>query len=116
MQVEVDGRGVAAVAPEPDVPALDLGVVLDGLDVGLACDVAFEVFGDELVRGLFARVEVRDLGHVHWTRARAVRSEYSRRSRAAAMLHVYRPARSAAWAPIVAATSGNVRRRSTGSA
>ena len=50
VQVEVDRGRVAAVAREAHVPATQLGVVLDSLDVRLRRDRTFEVRGDELVR------------------------------------------------------------------
>ena len=45
------------VAREAHVPAAQLGVVLDDLDVLLGRDRALEVSGDELVRGLDVGIE-----------------------------------------------------------
>ena len=82
VQVEVDRRRVATVAPEPHVPAPQLRVVLDGLDIGLARDRALEVRGDELVgtRELLVEVDVARRARwihdaqVHCTSSRAGRS------------------------------------------
>jgi hypothetical protein len=50
VQVEVDGGGVAAIAREAHVPAAQLRVVLDGLDVRLRRDRTLEMGRDERVR------------------------------------------------------------------
>ena len=58
VQVEVDRGRVATVAREAHVPATQLGVVLDVLDVRLGRDRPFEVRADELVRALELTLEV----------------------------------------------------------
>ena len=115
VQIEVDRRGVAAIAPESHVPAAQLRVVLDVLDVLGRGNGPFEVPGDELV-GVLDLHATCPTCYVHSSGARAPRSPYSRRSRAAAMLHMYRLARVSALVPITCANSRSESKRSTGAA
>ena len=51
MQVEIDGRGIATIAPEPDVPTAKLGLVLDVLDRRLGRDGSEQVPIEKFVDG-----------------------------------------------------------------
>ena len=94
MEVEVDRRGITALAAEPHVPTAQLGLVLDVLDRLHLADRTEEVPIDEGV-GL--------VDHRQETGSRDTRSVSRRRRRAAVMVQPNRRERSSAVAPMRAA-------------